>query len=48
MTRMDQKLTQSQLAELAGVGVKTIHRIEGGNGGVTDSGQVGSDEFERN
>lgn len=35
-TRVEQKLTQAQLAKLAGVGQKTIHRIEGGSGGVTD------------
>lgn len=35
--RMDKKITQKELAELANVGVKTIHRIEGGSGGVTDT-----------
>lgn len=34
--RMEKKLTQNQLAELANVSPKTIHRIEGGRGGVTD------------
>lgn len=36
-TRMERKLTQSQLADLANEGVKTIHRIEGGSGGITDT-----------
>lgn len=36
-TRMEQGYTQQQLADLAGVGVKTIHRIEGGSGGITDT-----------
>lgn len=35
--RMEKKITQKGLAELAGVGVKTIHRIEGGSGGITDT-----------
>lgn len=35
--RMDKKITQKELAELANVGVKTIHRIEGGSGGITDT-----------
>lgn len=30
-------LTQQKLADEANVGVKTIHRIEGGSGGVTDT-----------
>ncbi|MEK4671542.1 helix-turn-helix domain-containing protein [Niallia sp. FSL R7-0271] len=34
--RMDKKLTQKELADKSGVAVKTIHRIEGGSGGVTD------------
>jgi transcriptional regulator with XRE-family HTH domain len=34
--RIDRKLTQNQLAKLANVSSKTIHRIEGGSGGVTD------------
>jgi len=29
--------TQQQLADEAKVGVKTIHRIEGGSGGITDT-----------
>ncbi|WP_026702365.1 helix-turn-helix transcriptional regulator [Salibacterium aidingense] len=29
--RMDRDLTQKQLATMAGVGVKTIHRAEGGS-----------------
>lgn len=33
--RIRQKLTQQQLADKSDVGVKTIHRIEGGSGGVT-------------
>ena len=35
-TRVEQKLTQKELAEKAGVSPKTIHRIEGGGGGITD------------
>lgn len=35
--RMDKKITQKELAEIANVGVKTIHRIEGGSGGITDT-----------
>lgn len=35
--RMDKKITQKDLAELANVGVKTVHRIEGGSGGITDT-----------
>ncbi|MGN7397948.1 helix-turn-helix domain-containing protein [Peribacillus frigoritolerans] len=35
-TRMEKGYTQQQLANLADVGVKTIHRIEGGSGGITD------------
>lgn len=34
--RMEKKITQKELAKLANVGVKTIHRIEGGSGGITD------------
>jgi transcriptional regulator with XRE-family HTH domain len=34
--RMEKRITQLELAKLAGVGVKTIHRIEGGSGGITD------------
>ncbi|WP_186306510.1 helix-turn-helix domain-containing protein [Siminovitchia fortis] len=34
--RMEKGYTQQQLADLAGVGVTTIHRIEGGSGGITD------------
>lgn len=30
-------LTQQQLADKSKVGVRTIHRIEGGSGGVTDT-----------
>jgi len=33
--RMEKKLTQNRLAELADVSQKTIHRIEGGSGGIT-------------
>jgi len=33
--RIRQHLTQRQLADKSEVGVKTIHRIEGGSGGVT-------------
>lgn len=36
-TRMEKGYTQQHLADLAGVGVKTIHRIEGGSGGITDT-----------
>lgn len=35
--RMELGLTQSELAKKAKVGTKTIHRIEGGSGGVTDT-----------
>lgn len=35
--RMEKKVTQRELAKLANVGVKTIHRVEGGSGGVTDT-----------
>ena len=35
-SRMHNNYTQKQLADLAGVGVKTIYRIEGGSGGITD------------
>lgn len=35
--RVHQGYTQQQLADLAGVGVTTIHRIEGGHGGVTQN-----------
>ncbi|MGW6255151.1 MULTISPECIES: helix-turn-helix transcriptional regulator [Bacillati] len=34
--RIRQGLTQQKLADLATVAVKTIHRIEGGSGGITD------------
>lgn len=34
--RMEKGITQQKLAEIARVGVKTIHRIEGGSGGITD------------
>ncbi|SDJ00929.1 helix-turn-helix transcriptional regulator [Natribacillus halophilus] len=36
-TRLEKKLTQQELAEQAEVSPKTIHRIEGGAGGVTDN-----------
>lgn len=35
--RMERGITQKQLAEIADIGVKTVHRIEGGSGGVTDT-----------
>lgn len=35
--RVRNGLTQQQLADKAKVGVKTIHRIEGGSGGITDT-----------
>lgn len=35
--RVRNGLTQQQLAKKAKVGVKTIHRIEGGSGGITDT-----------
>lgn len=35
-SRMEKGITQKKLSELADVGVKTIHRIEGGSGGITD------------
>ena len=35
--RVRKGLTQQQLADKARVGVKTIHRIEGGSGGITDT-----------
>lgn len=35
--RMRAGLTQSELADLANVGVKTIYRIEGGSGSNTNS-----------
>jgi transcriptional regulator with XRE-family HTH domain len=35
--RVNQKMTQKQLAEKAGLSPKTIHRIEGGSGGITDT-----------
>jgi len=35
--RVRQGLTQQQLANKAEVAVKTIHRIEGGSGGITDT-----------
>lgn len=35
--RMNAGLTQVQLAERAGVSPSTIHRIEGGSGGITDN-----------
>jgi transcriptional regulator with XRE-family HTH domain len=35
--RVRNKLTQKQLADLANVAPKTIHRIEGGSGGITDT-----------
>lgn len=35
--RVRQGLTQTQLSNLAGVSTKTIHRIEGGSGGITDT-----------
>jgi len=34
--RLKAKLTQQELADNAGVTVKTIHRAEGGSGGITD------------
>ena len=34
--RMNAGLTQKQLAEAADVSPSTIHRIEGGSGGITD------------
>lgn len=36
-TRIRTGLSQKQLAERAKVGVSTIHRIEGGGGGITDA-----------
>ncbi|QQK79219.1 helix-turn-helix transcriptional regulator [Salicibibacter cibi] len=36
-TRLEKKLTQLELADKAEVSPKTIHRIEGGAGGVTDT-----------
>ena len=35
--RIREGLTQSQLAELAELGLKTIHRIEGGSSGITST-----------
>lgn len=35
--RIKSGFTQQQLAEKAKVGVRTIHRIEGGSGGITDT-----------
>lgn len=34
--RMREGLTQSHLAELAGISPKTVHRIEGGSGNITN------------
>lgn len=34
--RIKKGLTQKQLASLANVSVKTIHRLESGSGGITD------------
>lgn len=34
--RVRSKQTQKELAEFAGISTKTIHRIEGGSGGVSD------------
>jgi len=35
-SRVEKGLTQAKLADLAGVSQKTVHRAEGGGGGVTD------------
>jgi transcriptional regulator with XRE-family HTH domain len=34
--RMKHGLTQAKLADLAKVSPKTVHRVEGGSGGITD------------
>lgn len=34
--RMEKKLTQKELAERTDVSVRTIQRMEGGSGGITD------------
>lgn len=34
--RIHSKQTQKELAESAGISTKTIHRIEGGSGGISD------------
>lgn len=36
-TRINKGWTQAELAAKANIGVKTVHRIEGGSGGITDN-----------